>query len=250
MSRRRAAAAVELARCAVTHGGEQVDCRIHVNPRRRTRIALQLQADGSVRVEVPPHSEPGEIHHWLQARAAWLLRHRARLAAQGGLPEALVYAEGGEHLYLGEGYPLHLVAADGSEGIRDGVLHLAPRDTSAEGVQRRLWQWYARRAAEVFAARLQGCVAGVDWLTQAPPLRLRRLRRRWGSCSSQGVVTLNTHLVKAAPALIDYVLLHELCHLRELNHSHRFYALLEALLPDWRDYRAQLQAQAARIGNE
>jgi len=68
----------------------------------------------------------------------------------------------------------------------------------------------------------------------APRLRLRRMRRRWGSCTGQGVVTLNTRLVERCRCLIDYVLVHELCHLRELNHSPRFHALVADLMPDWR----------------
>lgn len=250
MSRAKDKPCAELARCEVAHGGERIACRIHVNPRRRSRAALQLQADGSVRVEVPPHSDPGQIRHWLQARAAWLLRQRATLVAQGGLPPPLAYAEGEAHLYLGEAYPLRLVAPGGAEGIRDAALQLALRRPSAAAVQRRLWQWYRDGAARVFAERLQVCVGEVPWLATPPPLRLRRMRRRWGSCSAQGVVTLNTHLVKAARPLIDYVILHELCHLRELNHSPRFYRLLTSLLPDWRQRREQLRVQAPRIGNE
>lgn len=69
------------------------------------------------------------------------------------------------------------------------------------------------------------------------------MRRRWGSCSAAGHITLNTRLVQTSPRCVDYVLLHELAHLRELNHGPRFYAVLTALLPDWKDARSLLRRQ-------
>ena len=76
-----------------------------------------------------------------------------------------------------------------------------------------------------------------------PPPRVVRLRSRWGSCAASGRITLNVGLVLLAPALIDYVLLHELCHLRELNHGPRFYAVLAAALPDHRQRQQALRGE-------
>lgn len=73
------------------------------------------------------------------------------------------------------------------------------------------------------------------------------MRRRWGSCTSGGVLTLNVQLIKAPPQCLDYVLLHELAHLREHNHSKRYYAVLERLLPEWKALRRELNAWAPLI---
>ena len=74
-------------------------------------------------------------------------------------------------------------------------------------------------------------------------MRLRRMKRTWGSCSSQGLITLNPHLVKAPPVCIDYVIAHEICHLREHNHGKAFYALQEQLFPGWRAAKELLAAR-------
>ena len=124
------------------------------------------------------------------------------------------------------------------------------RAEDQETVRAALWRWYRHQAGRLFAARLSELAGRLPWLADDPPLRLRRMRRRWGSCSASGVITLNTHLVKAPTALLDYVILHELCHLRELNHGPRFYELMDQALPDWRARRQDLDTRAHHIGNE
>lgn len=79
-------------------------------------------------------------------------------------------------------------------------------------------------------------------LGQPGDLAVRRMRRRWGSCFRDGRITLNTELVGEADDLVDYVLIHELCHLREFNHGPRFYAAMDRALPDWRERRTRLHA--------
>lgn len=75
------------------------------------------------------------------------------------------------------------------------------------------------------------------------------MRRRWGSCTGSGVITLNTHLIKAPPQCLDYVLLHEIAHLQEHNHSQRYYAVLERLLPNWKAVRRELEAWSPLVLN-
>jgi predicted metal-dependent hydrolase len=74
----------------------------------------------------------------------------------------------------------------------------------------------------------------------SPKLTIRRMKSRWGSCGANGAVTLNLKLIQVGKPLIDYVIVHELCHLVEHNHSKRYYALLDRMLPDWRTRRQRL----------
>jgi hypothetical protein len=84
-----------------------------------------------------------------------------------------------------------------------------------------------------------------SWVNGAkPPIRLRKMKRTWGSCSAQGNITLNTRLMKVPPRCIDYVIAHELCHLREMNHGKAFYALQDQLYPNWRVARSHLRDKA------
>jgi len=74
-------------------------------------------------------------------------------------------------------------------------------------------------------------------------VNVRKMKRRWGSCNSNGTILLNRELIKKDPALIDYVIIHELCHLVHHNHSGEYYALLESILPEFRELRAKIRTQ-------
>ncbi len=87
-------------------------------------------------------------------------------------------------------------------------------------------------------------IARKAWRTFLPssPLRYRHMRRSWGNCSRGGIITFNTALIQYPPAQIRHVIIHELCHLQEHNHSAAFYALMDAAQPDWRTHKAALIA--------
>lgn len=101
--------------------------------------------------------------------------------------------------------------------------------------------WYRTRALIVFAERLGRVLRSTpQFRALEPKLRLRRMRRRWGSCSRNGTITLNLELIKAPTSCVDYVILHELCHLIEASHSRRFYELLSQVSPEWEKLRERL----------
>jgi predicted metal-dependent hydrolase len=105
-------------------------------------------------------------------------------------------------------------------------------------------RWYRARAPEVFAGRLNGLQTRAAWLRDISPsvLKLRSMTHRWGSCTPAGNILLNPELVKAPLGCIDYVIAHELCHLRAMDHSARFVRLLRELVPDWERARQRLNA--------
>jgi len=91
--------------------------------------------------------------------------------------------------------------------------------------------------------------SAAPWLSEVPPFRLLVMRTQWGSCSPAGELLLNPHLVKAPRPCVDYVLAHELCHLKEHNHSPAFYRALSALMPDWLARKEELDGMAEALLN-
>jgi predicted metal-dependent hydrolase len=103
--------------------------------------------------------------------------------------------------------------------------------------------WYREQAVAYFGDRLSALCKRAPWCgDDIPELRVRRMKRTWGNCSTRGRITLNTALIKAPPELIDYVICHEICHLSEHNHGPAFYALQETIYPRWREMRQELRA--------
>ena len=113
-------------------------------------------------------------------------------------------------------------------------------------VQKALLAFYRRQAQSLFEERMALCFnafpqQGLSAKKQ-PTVTIRKMRRRWGSCSSRGDVTLNLLLMRMPVSCIDYVIIHELCHLWEFNHGVAFYRLMARALPDWRVHKEQLES--------
>jgi len=229
--------------------GRRYACTVVRGSRRRKTMVLQIRPDASIEVRAPLHTPLPYIEQWLRQRVTWLadrLARMERLQAQFPPPR---YGEGDMHWYLGHVYPLRLTDT-GCDQVRlvDDHFIVVARNTDA--VRRHLSHWYRHQAGHVFMQRLHMLVADIPWLTKAPLLAIRAMRRQWGSCSSAGRISLNLHLIKAPLICIDYVLAHELCHLREHHHGRRFYALLDEVMPTWRQHRQQLNGLAYALLRE
>jgi predicted metal-dependent hydrolase len=213
-------------------------------PRVTRRIHLEINDEGGLLVVAPKRMSRRAINRALQGKTGHVARflQQAR-SKQQDLP-ALHYLNGEKHLLLGEKIPLVVdCQPDKREKVwkSDGQIYVLAAEPTAENVRNLLTRWYRQLAAELFVRRLEYYSALAPWTAgQIPAMRLRRMKRTWGSCSSRGVITLNPHLVKAPPECIDYVVAHEICHLREHNHGRAFYALQEQLYPQWRAVKGLL----------
>lgn len=215
--------------------------RLQLSARRKKSIAIQVKADGEVIVRAPRHLSRATIDRFILGKRAWVSAQLDRLAALPPRPTT-TYSDGEMHHYLGRAYPLRLRIADGARRrlhFSDEALQLEL--PAADGARALLDTWYRQQARAVFHARLRHIAPQLPWIGNAlPDMKIRAMRRQWGSCSRKGHISLNLHLIKAPVACIDYVLVHELCHLKEHNHSPRFYALMQRHLPEWKAIRRQL----------
>jgi hypothetical protein len=154
------------------------------------------------------------------------------------------FADGETFHYLGQEVKL-CIEADRIERVRliDGTLFVGlhdPADRKRAGVL--IERWYRRRAKSVFSELFAEACRHMQPLgIGQPPLKIRLMRSRWGSCSSKGNITLNPKLIQVPEPLLRYVILHELCHLIEFNHSPRFWALMDQVMPGWKAHRKALK---------
>lgn len=220
----------------------QLEYRITRRNRVKKRMHMELGAAGELVVVAPGHWSERQVSKVLRQNVSrverFLLRARARQVP------ALQYCDGEKHLFLGKSYPITIKECEQRKNVVqfDGIEFLVKtaNNHSAE-IHGLLQNWYRQQAQQVFTQRLQVISSRADWVGgRELTLKLRRMKRTWGNCSSSGVIKLNTHLIKAPVPVIDSVVAHELCHLVEMNHGKAFYVLLENLNPGWKQDRQKL----------
>jgi len=229
----------------IRYQGRLIAYEIAHRPRVTRRIHLELNERGRLRVVVPRRLSRYDIHRTLQDSADYVARVLDEARARRALQSPLRYAQGEKHLLLGRRYPLDISVRPDErrrvEWLSDRIRVIVPKRPDAETVRIVLLAGYRRLALDEFAARLQAVSARASWTRrQPPPLRVRRMKASWGTCSVDGLITLNPLLLRAPSRCVDYVIVHEVCHLREHNHSARFYALQEQLFPAWRQAKQHL----------
>ena len=219
---------------------------------RRRSIGFVVDGQG-LTVRAPAGVALAEIERALHGKAGWIVRklHEVRLLQQHREAGRIVWAHGAQLPYLGAPLRLQLGATPGArvrlvECGDERALQLAlPHEAAAQQARAQVQAWFQRQARSHFTARLEYFAPQLEVRWQR--LSLSSARTRWGSASADGSIRLNWRLLHYAPALIDYVVVHELSHLREMNHSPRFWCTVEGVLPDYATRRRQLRAQPAPL---
>lgn len=215
----------------------------------RKSIGLYVFRDGRVVLRAPNRTSMATLHDFLRTRWDWLQDRLREFAAAPPAPRVPI-GDGVRMLHLGEWLTVRLAVAGRSQVVREAetlwVKLPEARQTEAE-IAAAIDRFQKKEALHIFAERLQAAHARMHPLRlPLPPLKIRRMRSRWGSCSSRGDITLNLELIRMPLRCIDYVVVHELCHLREFHHGAAFYALQERFEPHWRERKAELKQLAGQ----
>lgn len=216
------------------------------------KLSIHIQPDGALQVEAPPGTPLEEIKAAVNQRARWIHGHMERARRRRAYLLRREYVSGESHYYLGRRYLLKVRASRGAEPsvrLRRGQFQVVAPAREPALVRRLLWNWYRVHAAGLFERRLATLCSRLSWVQQPPAWRLLAMKRQWGSCSPRGELRLNPHLVKAPSPCIDYVLLHELCHLKHHDHSAGFYRLLAKEMPGWETEKKRLDDMAEVLLN-
>lgn len=218
--------------------------------RRRKTIEVQFLEGGRLRVAVPATASRASVEAHLRGRSATIVRRMNGHARTDPVPDR-EYVNGETFEYLGRQARLRIVkkavARPSARLVRGRFVITAPRcsdDEQVTYVRNVLIDWYREHAigwlmkrVEHFAPRLGVTPSGV---------LLRSQERRWGSCSRDGMVRFNWRIVMAPASLVDYVVVHELCHLREADHDASFWRSVGSLLPDFQLRRERLKRSGTR----
>jgi hypothetical protein len=233
---------------AVTFGATTVPYVIVRSRRRRKTMSITLHPEYGVRVAVPVRTASWVVREFVEKRARWIVRTATE---EKRVPEPLQFVTGEMLPYLGEQLPvLRSAAADQDElrrvtvalegwGLRIAAPDALDEAARREAVHRAVIDWYRERAQEHLAARVEFWSGHLD--CTATGVLARDQRSRWGSCSADGTLRLNWRLIMADPELVDYVVVHELTHMRVRNHSPAFWRELAQTMPDHLSLRARLR---------
>ncbi|MBI2308885.1 MAG: M48 family metallopeptidase [Rhodocyclales bacterium] len=211
--------------------------------RRGTRRTIGLSIDHrGLRVGAPRRTSLAEVEALIRRHGEWVVEKLDEWRTRRR-PEPLTIADGVCLPYLGRELEVRLAVGANRAVWGMDTLTLCLRPGALPGAQ--LERALREQARELFALRLAhyAPVLGVD----VPPLALSSARTRWGSCSRKSGIRLNWRLIHFPETIIDYVVVHELAHLRQMNHSPRFWSLVEVGYPDYRAARVELQRLAALI---
>lgn len=211
-----------------------------VRSSRRT-LALQIKA-GELVVRAPHRTPLREIEDWIHQKRKWIEKHQTRHKKRA--EDAPVYEEGADHYYLGEKYPLRI-----TKGVRAGadlkggeIVVTLRGEATPDKIERALKAWYRTEAEGVFQDRLSILFPPfAERGHKLPPITVRWMKSRWGSMSHKGQMTLNAKLMLKDVRLVDYVIVHELCHMEHMNHGPKFYRLMDQMLPGWKKLRKGLK---------
>jgi predicted metal-dependent hydrolase len=223
----------------LTLAGHDVDYRLFRT--RRRSIGMQIDQSG-LTVRAPPWVTITEIELALAERADWVVATLAKWKGRDREALPAEWREGAALLYQGRHLTLALFKARRKTIVAD-LLHLVvrhPRPGDEVQIGAFVGRWLKEQALAVLSPRVVYFASRVT--ASSPRIKLSNARTQWGACNHKGEIRLNWRLVQLPPRIADYVVAHEVAHLVELNHSPRFWALVEALLPGHADARHELDA--------
>lgn len=230
---------------ALTYAGESIPFYLRRSKRKSLEIAVH--PDGSVVVKAPLGIDETLVEGFVYKRVRWIRRQLRYFAQFEPRTPKRRFVGGESHLYLGRQYRLKIrLSATDEILLKRGFFYIQAVDDEPEHIAMLLEAWYRSKAAIHFPQVLDECWQHFSKKGAAKPsLKIRKMKTRWGSFSSKGGITLNLELIKAPRACIEYVVIHELCHVFHLNHGTEFYNLLEHFLPDWIKRKHQLESALA-----
>jgi predicted metal-dependent hydrolase len=220
------------------------DIEFNVVYSRRRSLGISVLPDSSVVVRVPYLTSFKIITRIVKEKASWIIKHRDNYKAKDTSKLSRQYLNGESHLFRGIESILR-IEKSGKPYIRfyDSTILLGlDKNEDPQAIKRVLYKGYKEEALVLFPEMMRMVLEKHKIQMFKPSgLVIRTMKRRWGSCSNKGIITLSTELIKLPDIFIEYVIVHELCHLKHHNHGAGFYKLLSELFPEWKTARKELR---------
>lgn len=230
------------------YGSRKIEYTVHYSNRKT--LGIIVRPNQTVKVRIPINANPDKVENIVRKKAPWIISSLEYFETLLPKLPAKNYVSGESYYYLGRHYRLK-VQKSNLEDVRlnkNNIIVHTKYKSNIRAVQVLINNWYKYRAEKKFKERFAICLGSFKKYNNIVPyLSIRKMKTRWGSCNAKNKIILNLHLIKTPIRCIDYVIMHELCHLIYRNHEKRFYALLSKLMPDWRERKELLERNSYKI---
>ncbi|MFW5759035.1 MAG: M48 family metallopeptidase [Bacteroidota bacterium] len=209
----------------------------------RKSLGITVYPDTSVLVKAPENIEYAKIENKVKNRGRWILKQKAHFESFLPKTPERKYVSGETHLYLGKQYRLKIFENE-LEQVKmvRGYMQVFTKDkTNKEHIKGLLTQWYRNHFEKKVNDHLEKNFENFrHYNLKKPEIQIRKMKNRWGSCTPNGKLIINPEIIKAPGRCIDYVIIHELCHLIHPSHNKGFYSLQTKMMPDWERWKFRL----------
>lgn len=221
---------------------EDIEFRIIYSGRKT--LGISVLPDSSVIVRAPYRASTDMIRRIVREKSGWIIRHRDNYRSREQKPLNGLLTDGSTQLFRGQKCILRVSEAPRPYvEFQEGMIGIGLPDTGdLATVRKLLYAGFKRESARLFPGLLSDALGKYEkYLFRPTGLTIRSMKSRWGSCSKRGMITLSTELIKLPERHIEYVIAHELCHLRHHNHGKDYYNLLTEMFPDWKKVRKEMR---------
>lgn len=225
----------------VDYGSKSIEYKLSFADRKT--LGIKVFPDGLVSVIAPIDTNLIDIHKKVKLKANWILSQQAFFCSYKPNTPPRRFVNGETHLYLGKQYRLKIIEDAINEiKIYRGAMIIKSKKTNPEYLEKKTNEWYKEKAILHFEKLLNNSLEKFNRFNiEKPILEIRLMQKRWGSCTRSGKIILNSELIKASKGSIEYVIIHELCHLVHHNHNKDFYNLLNTISPNWEKWKEKLE---------
>jgi len=223
----------------VQFGSKEIAFKLEFQDRKS--LGITVHPDQSVTVKAPIDTPILKVKEKIRKRAPWILKQQSFFLSFEPRTPLRKYISGETHLYLGRQYRLKIIKGE-NEKVRMMRGYIEVHTSNKRNTKSLLMDWYKNRSQERFFKYATPWIQRFKKYGVEPStIVIKWMEKRWGSCTPKGKVILNTELIKAPKGCIEYVIVHELCHLVHHNHSRAFFELQTKEMPDWEKWKDKLE---------
>lgn len=202
---------------------------------KRRSIALVVSSDATLVVRAPMRISLEYIQNLISEKRDWIEKRREQILKNGGPAKSKEFADGESFLYLGENYELKIAKCKSIE-LKNQLYF---PEKFLQKAREKMIKWYKKEAREIITERANLYSKSTSWKFES--ISITSANTRWGSCSPDNSLNFPWKLIMAPLGIVDYVVVHELAHIPEKNHSKRFWKKVEEVLPDYKIRRKWLK---------